>query len=149
MDLNLDEYLTGIFAVLAYQGHNKIRFSTGIFDVALVQTLELMEKQMQRERVRPQFKLTKISAAGRSSALNQTLIALESGGVVERAATSNDWSRIVWNKDAGYNWLATTPFPISFFERSGKLFWKLHETARIRADLHQLATRPRPATRKT
>lgn len=136
MDLSLDELVDGIIAVLAYEGRAKLYLEPAVTVVALRQTLAVMEKQMGRERIRPTFRLT-----AKGGTIKRAFERLEREHKIRRSAEPGAPSDIVWPRDEAYAWLGTTPFSIGFFERAAKVFWKQHETARIRVSLHRLATR--------
>src|SRR5438046_3038129 len=101
MDLSLDDFLTGTLAVLAYEGRQKLVLATGVLDIALVQTLDLVAKQMERERIRPQFRLTKTSAKSPRSDLRVALRSLEEQGVLG-PPDETGLATIAWNREAAY-----------------------------------------------
>lgn len=139
-DLELDEFLQGILAVLAYRGKTKLQLVPGVVDVALAKTMELLEKQLAREKLQPTFRLTGLVPGKMHSGVKKAIRKLQDDQILH---DEGETTPLVWNPHDAYLWLSVTPLSLNLLERAAKIFYGQHETARIRASLHRIATRPR------
>jgi hypothetical protein len=143
MDVTLDEFVTGVLAVLAYRGRTKVLLVSGPFETALRSTMDLVAKQAQREHLEFRFRVAPDALARSASNLSLTIKRLIAAGVLKVDDDAEKPAEITWTKEAAYAYLARTPVPPQFLERSAKAFLRGLETARIRRSLHRLATRHR------
>lgn len=146
-DLELDDFLKGILAVLAYRGKTKLQLVPGVVDVALAKTMELLDKQFAREKLQPTFRLTGLVPGKMHSGVKKALKNLKDDHIL---FDEGETTPLMWNPHDAYLWLSVTPLSLNLLERAAKIFYGQHETARIRANLHRIATRPRgePASTK-
>jgi hypothetical protein len=140
VDLELDEFLKGILAVLAYRGKTRLQLVPGVVDVALAKTMELLDKQLARERLQPTFRLSGLVPGKMHSGVKKAIRKLIDEEILQE---TGDTTPLMWNPHDAYLWLSATPLSLNLLERAAKIFYGQHETARIRANLHRIATRPR------
>lgn len=139
----MDEFVTGILAVLAYRGRPRLLLVSGVFEPALLDAVEHTSKQAQRERLDVRFRVAKDALHRKTSNLSRLVARLVDEGVIRRAQEPEAASEIAWRKEEAYGYLARTPIPVHYLERAAKSFAASMETRRIRRSLHRLATRPR------
>jgi hypothetical protein len=142
-DLDLDEFVQGILAVLAYRGKTRLQLVAGVLDVALAQTMDVVAKQMARERLQPTFRLGSVGGKKLHAGLQASLGKLRKAGHIR---DDGEWTILAWNPHDAFLWLSATVLPLNFLERAAKVFYGQHETARIRRSLHRIATRPKTAS---
>lgn len=143
MDVTLDEFVRGIFAVLAFRERPRLHLVSGVFEAALQDAVSLTAKMAERERLDVRFRITPEALANKTSNLSRLVAQLIDEGVVQTTADAESASVIAWRKQEAYAYLARTPIPVNFLERAAKFFANSMETRRIRRSLHRLATRKR------
>lgn len=138
IEADLEEFLRGVLAVSAYKEQRSLPYGTGVFDLALAETVKALQKQLTRERVQLQFRLRRDALAGTTSQLSLTLRRLEREGWL---SLEPETLRLSLSGTTAYAYLAVQPLPINVLERAAKTLWRRLQVARLR---NRFATTGRP-----
>lgn len=129
IEADLEEFLRGVLAVSAYKEQRSLPFGTGVFDLALAETVKALEKQLARERIQLRFRLRRNALAGKSSELDSTVRRLERDGWL---LVEPETLRLVLAGPTAYAYLSVQPLPINVLERAAKTLWRRLQVARLR-----------------
>ena len=141
IEADLDEFLRGILAVSAYKEQRSLPYGTGVFDLALAETVKALEKQLDRERIRLGFRLRRSALAGKASQLAANLRRLEREGWL---TLGPDVLRLTVPGTTAYAYLAVQSLPINVLERAAKTLWRRLQVARLRSRFPPTKAGPDP-----
>ncbi|HLE48132.1 MAG TPA: hypothetical protein VI818_07535, partial [Candidatus Thermoplasmatota archaeon] len=139
-DLSLQDFLEGVFCVFAFREQRAVDLIPGVFEEALGQTFEELEKQMARERIRVAFRRSPKALSQRGSVLVKALASLQREGVI-RLTVTPPGAQMLLTPPGAYGRLSAMHVPIGFLERAAKALQRRLQVNRIRRSLAGLATR--------
>ena len=145
--MKLQDFLEGMFHVLAFRGQRRVPLVPNVFEEGLAATVDAVEKHAKREKIHFAFRVKAGTLAQPRSELSRAIRRLEKAGVIRIAPGDKPQAELLFSPDAAYAELAATHLPIGLLERAAKLFYRHLQVGQIRASLAGLAMRGRAQRR--
>ena len=127
--VDLEDFLVGLFAVLAFRGRLAVPGRGALLEEAAIQTIADLRPVADRYRVTLPFRILSGAMGRPSSNLMRALRKLERDGVLAHA---EDGLTLRFSPNAAYGTLAALAAPVAFYERAAKAFQRAYAVARAR-----------------
>ena len=146
-EITLASFLDGVLSVMAFRERRRVPLQSGVFEPALVATMEALDKQADREKLRFGFRVPRDALKRKTSALWKTFRGLEKAGVVRIVLEPTPTAELLPTPDAAYGRLSGADLPVGFLERAANLLHQRLQVAKIRSSLAQITAQRREAQR--